>query len=44
MTILSELLSSKEGLMSLAVIVFMIGMGAYLVRMFIKNMNKKPNE
>ncbi len=41
MAIFSEIFSSAEGLMSLAVIVFMLGMGAYFIRMFIKNMNDK---
>jgi hypothetical protein len=44
MAIINELFSSKEGLMSLAVLVFMLGMGGYLFRMFIKNMNKKPKK
>lgn len=37
---LTELFSTPEGLMSLAVIVFMIGMGGYLGHMFIKKMNE----
>jgi hypothetical protein len=44
MAIFSELFSSKEGLMSLVVIIFMLGMGVYFVRMFIKNMNAKPKQ
>ena len=36
---LSELFTSEEGLLSLAVIVFMLGMGVYFVRMFITKMN-----
>lgn len=40
MALITELFTSEEGLMSLAVLVFMIGMAIYLFRMFIKNMNK----
>lgn len=41
MGMLTELFGSKEGLMSLAVIVIMLGMGAFFIRLFIKNMNDK---
>ena len=41
MAILTELFTSEEGLMSLGVIVFMLGMGGYLVKMFISKMNNK---
>ncbi len=38
MALLSELLGSKEGVMSLIVILFMLGMAFYLGRMFINKM------
>ena len=41
MAILTELFTSEEGLMSLGVIVFMLGMGGYFVKMFISKMNNK---
>jgi len=36
---LKELFLTPEGLLSLGVIVFMLGMGVYFVRMFISKMN-----
>ena len=36
---LTELFATPEGLLSLGVIVFMLGMGVYFVRMFISKMN-----
>ncbi|TQV82790.1 DUF3149 domain-containing protein [Aliikangiella coralliicola] len=43
MELFKELFSSAEGLLSLGVILFMIFMGTYLARMFIKKMNQKPD-
>jgi uncharacterized protein DUF3149 len=40
MTLLSELLGSAEGQLSLVVLVFMIGMGVFFARMFFKNMKE----
>ncbi|MEP7297517.1 MAG: DUF3149 domain-containing protein [Burkholderiales bacterium] len=40
MTLLKELLSSDSGLMSAAGIVFMLAMGAFYVRYFIKHMHE----
>ena len=37
MSLWKELLGSDAGLMSLAVIVFMLGMGAYCVRYFLRH-------
>ncbi len=39
MKILSDLFSTDYGLMSLAVIVFMLFMGAFFLRMFFHKMN-----
>ncbi|MGB0495413.1 MAG: DUF3149 domain-containing protein [Kangiellaceae bacterium] len=36
---LVELFSTPEGLLSLGVIVFMLGMAVYFIRMFISKMN-----
>lgn len=40
MTLLKELLGSPEGQLSLVVLVFMIGMGVFFARMFLKNIKK----
>ena len=40
MTLLNELLGSTEGQLSLAVLVFMIGMGIFFARMFLKNIKE----
>jgi len=39
MTLFKELIGTEEGIMSLIVIVFMIGMAFYLGHMFVKKMN-----
>jgi hypothetical protein len=39
MTALKELFTSDVGLLSLAVIAFMLGMGAYYTRYFLKHMH-----
>jgi hypothetical protein len=39
MTVFKELFSSDVGLMSLAVLLFMFGMGGFYVRYFIKHMH-----
>jgi len=41
---LSELFTSFEGQLSLAVVVFAIGMGVYCSRMFISKMNSAEQE
>jgi len=40
MRALQDFLSTDYGLMSLAVIVFMLGMGAFCVRFFIQHMHQ----
>lgn len=40
MQLWKELLSSEVGLLSLAVIVFMLGMAAYYVRYFLRHMEE----
>lgn len=42
MVALKELFTTDIGLLSLGVIVFMVGMGAYLLRHFLKLMKEKP--
>ena len=44
MTLLSELLSSPEGQLSLVVLLFMIGMGVFFVRLFYKNMKEDSSK
>lgn len=40
MSLWKELLSSDVGLMSLAVFVFMLGMGAYYIRYFLRHIEQ----
>lgn len=41
MKLLTDLFSTDYGLMSLAVILFVLLMGAFFVRMFVRKMNNK---
>jgi uncharacterized membrane protein len=44
MELISELLGSFKGQLSLAVVVFMIGMGVYIGRMAIKQIHKEEED
>jgi len=43
MKLLTELLSTDYGMMSLGVIVFILGMGVFFVRMFLKNLKAEEH-
>jgi hypothetical protein len=43
MKLLTELLFTDYGMMSLGVIVFILGMGVFFVRMFLKNLKAEEH-